>query len=118
MSQADVEKNGDGQPHRWDQEAAKAASLAAAEARTRNAEARKADPLHQVRESAGELVADLLKAARGQHPFTSLPPDKRLAALLRALEYGIGRPAPLRRPSEVAENADEADKVEEGLSIQ
>lgn len=123
---ADAESNGDGQRpgfdelgrHRWTQEEAKRASDLAAEARARNAELRKTDPLGLLRESAGDLLADLLKAARGQPPFTNLPPDKRLAALLRALEYSVGRPAPLRRPPEVAENADEAAEAEEGLSIQ
>ena len=107
--------NGDGQPYRWDPESAKAASEKAAEVRAERAAQRRADPLFLLREKSADLVADLLKAATGQAPYASLPADKRLAALLRALEYGIGRPAPRREPPKPD---DEDEKSEEGLSIQ
>lgn len=77
-------------------ESARAAGLKSAEARKARVARRAADPAFALREDLQEalpdLTADLLKAARGRAPFDTLPPDKRLAALFRALEYAVGRP--------------------------
>lgn len=50
------------------------------------------DPMKQVRDALPDLLGDLMKAARGLAPFDTLPPDKRLAALFRVIEYGAGKP--------------------------
>lgn len=38
------------------------------------------------------LARELLKAAHGRGRFSDLPGDKRLQAVLRALEWGLGKP--------------------------
>lgn len=53
---------------------------------------RKRDPLTPVRRALPELFKELLAAARGVGAWKDLPAEKRLAALTKAIEYGIGRP--------------------------
>lgn len=85
----------------------------AAQAVKDKAAARKANPALVVTEALPGLFGDLLRAARGEAPFETLPPDKRLAALFKAIEYGAGKPVASdkqRPPSDEAdpENAKEA----------
>src|SRR6187200_383289 len=67
-----------------------------AAARAANQARRKADPALAVRQDLSDalpdLVKDLLSAAKGMPPYETLPPDKRLSALFKALEYAAGRP--------------------------
>jgi hypothetical protein len=43
-------------------------------------------------EEADDLMKDLLAAARGREPYSTLSPADRFKALTLALAYGIGRP--------------------------
>lgn len=50
------------------------------------------DPLAYVRRQLPRLMRDLINAAMGRGKYHDLPSDKRLAALLKAIEYGVGKP--------------------------
>jgi hypothetical protein len=63
------------------------------------------------------LMEDLVKAAQGKPPYNDLPPDKRLAALFRAIEYGAGKPPPASKPAEPETNAAEEEHEAEGVTI-
>lgn len=78
----------------WSEEEAKRAAARSAEVRAKRAEARRdPPPARQTFEAAtGALALELVDAALGQGSFADLAPDKRLAALIKALEFGIGRP--------------------------
>ncbi len=99
-------------------ETAAAAGRKGAAAREVNRKRREADPAFALREDLKAalpgLTSDLLKAARGQHPYDTLPPDKRLAALFKALEYAVGRPGAIDKQPP----PDEAAKQEGGGSEQ
>jgi hypothetical protein len=45
-----------------------------------------------VRAATPALMGELLKAARGEEEFEGLTPAARLSAIIKALEYGVGRP--------------------------
>ena len=47
-----------------------------------------------VRSKAPDLMRELLAAAMGAGDFEGIKAETRVSAILRALEYGIGRPAP------------------------
>ena len=49
------------------------------------------------------LVKALMDAAFGRGPFENLPPDKRLSAVIKALEYAHGKPT-AKAPAPVAQN--------------
>ena len=46
------------------------------------------------RTKAPDLMKELLAAAAGTGDFLGIKAETRVSAILRALEYGIGRPAP------------------------
>lgn len=52
----------------------------------------KANPSLKMSRVLPELFDDLLAAAQGKGPYVDLAPDKRLAALFKAIEYGAGKP--------------------------
>lgn len=78
----------------WDAEAARDAGRKSGEARRRK---RDLSPVERAEEAAGrdapQLVKELLDAAHGRGSFEGLNADLRLKALIRALEYGLGRPS-------------------------
>ena len=43
-------------------------------------------------QAADEMAELLLKAAKAQGRFKDISPDKQVAAILKSLEYGVGRP--------------------------
>lgn len=77
----------------WDTESA-------AEAGRKSGEARRRASSMTVQERAqdaigrklGALTQELLNAALGEGSFSELEPKTRLQAVLRALEYGLGKP--------------------------
>lgn len=73
-------------------ESAAAAGRESARLQRERRAAEQADPALAMTRALPQLFADLLKAAKGEAPFDTLPPDKRLAALFRAIEYGAGKP--------------------------
>jgi hypothetical protein len=68
-----------------------------AAARWRRDRLKKEDPERYMRElfdaSKADLSQALLDAALGRNEWHDLPLDKRLAAITKALEYSVGRPA-------------------------
>jgi hypothetical protein len=44
-------------------------------------------------QASSEMAKELLKAARGEEPYDQLDVKERLGAVLKCLEYGIGRPS-------------------------
>jgi len=106
-------------PKLWTSETAAIAGRKGRASQLARAAARKSDPVTIVREALPDLFADLLKAARGEAPFHDLPPDKRLAALTKALEYGAGRPIAVDKGG-AAHSAGEGGGSEaaDGLSIE
>ena len=101
----------------WTSETAKEASKKGLDARQRYAEARKEDPLFDVKRLLPELFQDLLRAARGMPPFRDLPPEKRLMALTKAIEYGAGRPVTLDRLTPRAEDEDDDGREKPGSLV-
>lgn len=79
----------------WDKESAREAGRKGGAVGRETRAKKAADPLWDVKKALPDLFGDLLKAARGQAPFHDLPPDKRLAALFKVLEYGAGKPVSL-----------------------
>jgi hypothetical protein len=49
-------------------------------------------------EHVEELARTLIQAALGQGRFRDLPPRCQLTALMRAVEWGIGKPVMMDRP--------------------
>lgn len=83
----------------WTKDEAAAAAARSAEIRREEADrrrARLADPAPPARktfeDAAGLLALELVDAATGQGSFKDLAPDKRLAAVIKCLEFGVGRP--------------------------
>lgn len=76
----------------FDSETAAEAGKASGEARRRL----RKTPMDRAMEAAGraapQLLDDLLAAAKGEGVFADLPSKLRLTALMRALEYALGRP--------------------------
>lgn len=54
--------------------------------------AKRDDPMYGVRAALPSLVTDLIAAAQGRGVWKDLPLDKRLGALLKCIEYGLGKP--------------------------
>lgn len=76
-----------------DQEKATAAAKARNERLAQMTDTERAQALIQSKLSP--LTRQLLDAALGRKDFASLDPKERLAATIRALEWGIGRPIPM-----------------------
>ena len=109
----------------------------AREVKALKAERRRTDPSFAVREALPDLFSDLLQAARGQGKWggyvisacdkcaderrvaiPALMPDKRLSALFKALEYGMGRPIALDKQGMKPDHVEEEEVREtEGLAI-
>jgi hypothetical protein len=93
-----------------------------AAAKAVNQARRKADPAFALRqdlmEALPDLSRDLLKAARGIPPFDNLPPDKRLAALFKALEYAVGRPSAVDKQPAPDPTSKEGDETEQTGGIE
>ena len=70
-------------------EAGKQGGIASGRSRSQSPEER---AIAAVKRKAPDLMKDLLAAALGQAPFEQLKPETRVGALLRALEYGVGKP--------------------------
>jgi hypothetical protein len=77
----------------WTPEQAREAARKSHEVRRAN---RQKDPAVRatelVRTATPDLMGELLKAAKGQDDFADLSPAQRLSAIIKALEYGVGRP--------------------------
>lgn len=103
-------------------DAVAAGRLGAAAAKAKKDAKKDADPLwsmhDQLTKATPGLVRDLLRAARGQVPWKGLPPEKRLAALFKALEYAAGRPGTSPKTDVAVPTVDdEAEEAPSGLSI-
>lgn len=59
---------------------------------------RKVKDLDWLRTKAGVLLPDLVAAAQGTGRFESLPPSEQLKALLKVMEFGLGKPTTAQRP--------------------
>lgn len=44
------------------------------------------------KQEAPRMAAELIKAAKGHGDYKNLKPGEKLSAILRALEYGVGKP--------------------------
>lgn len=84
----------------WTKQEADAAAARSAEVRRQDAEEKRrrlAEPAPPARqtfeEAAGRMALELVDAATGRGDFKTLAPDKRLAAVIKVLEFGVGRPA-------------------------
>lgn len=51
-----------------------------------------------IRSRLGRLTAELLAAALGEGDFEELKPETRLTAILRSMEWGLGKAATAPRP--------------------
>jgi hypothetical protein len=79
-------------PHQWTSEEAAEAARQSHEVRRRRAELTPRQRAEEaISRETGALVKELLDAARGRNDFEGLPADLRLRALLKALEYGLGK---------------------------
>lgn len=59
--------------------------------------------------SAEALARELLNAALGRgHYAEDLKPKDRLQAVIKALEWGVGRPIPANPPQETSQTEDDA----------
>lgn len=65
---------------------------ASAEVRRKKAESRKTDPLFDIKANLPKNFKDLQAAASGTGAWKQLPLQSRLAALLKVIEYGVGKP--------------------------
>jgi len=59
--------------------------------RREDAKARKTDPLFGVKSRLSKHFVELEKAASGQGDWKDLPLPQRLSALMRVIEYGVGK---------------------------
>ncbi len=91
----------------WDKasaaDAGKKGAAVAAETKRR----KKSDPMFAIKKSLPALMQDLLSAARGAGEWAALPLDKRLGALLKAIEYGLGKPVGVDKQSPKDVNSDD-----------
>lgn len=55
------------------------------------------------RQSGNDLLEELEKAAKGHGEWEGLALDKRLSALIKAIEYRVGRPLPMDKGGDEAE---------------
>ncbi len=79
-------------------ETARAAGKASAEARRRKRELSAEErALEAIGARLGPLTKELLDAAMGEGAFEGLKPETRLTAILRALEWKLGK-APTAKP--------------------
>jgi hypothetical protein len=60
-------------------------------ARAAKLAARKKDPLLVVRDGLAESLQELVEASRGKGHWKDLPAQSRLTALLKVIEYGVGK---------------------------
>lgn len=72
----------------WNPQSAREAGLKSAAKR-----AERKPPQEIFQEAQSELANELVKAAMGRGKFSDLAPGQRLNAIIKALEFGIGRPA-------------------------
>lgn len=76
----------------WTTEQQRAAGIKGAAATKATYKRRREDPLYDVKRRLPQLFGDLLKAANGLPPYHDLSDKDRLGALLKAIEYGVGKP--------------------------
>jgi len=90
-----------------DRERAAAAGRKGAAQREKN----RADPRWAVKRQLGGLFSELLRAAKGEGSWKELPPAGRLQALLKAIEYGVGKPIGLDKetPKDTASEGNGAE---------
>lgn len=91
-------------------EAGRQGGAISAERRKQYAKARKADPLFTIKRNLQGHFKDLEAAARGTGPWKELPLSNRLAALLKVIEYGVGKPIGVDKQTKTPE----AGSAEEG----
>mgnify|MGYP005856785109 CR=1 FL=1 len=75
----------------------------------------KEDPLFLARDALPGLFNDLLRAAKGSGTWKTLPKEKRLVAILKLIEYGVGRPETMSK-AKVDQDVQAQDE-QEGLTI-
>lgn len=89
-----------------------------AAARAANRRLAEEDPIAyanlRLTENRARLVTELLSAALGRGDWKDLPLDKRLQALIKALEYAQGKPVTGRAASE----GDEEEVPRRGISVE
>ncbi|HLE82194.1 MAG TPA: hypothetical protein VJA25_13030 [Dehalococcoidia bacterium] len=91
-----------------DREKAVAAGKIGGAGRRREAKRRREDPLYNAKKALPGLMDELLKAAKGQGDWKGLTQRERLTALLKAIEYGVGRPTTVDKqgPKDVQSEGD------------
>jgi hypothetical protein len=78
---------------KWDAERASEAGRLSGLARRRKATMNPQErALDAISKGLGELTKELLDAAMGRGDFAALDPKTRVSALMRVLEYGLGKP--------------------------
>jgi hypothetical protein len=85
-----------------------AAGRKGAESRARNQEEVAREKLER---HLSKLTGELIKAAEGKPPFEDLAPKERLSAVIKALEFGMGRPAAGKRAAPEAPAAPTPDDL-------
>jgi len=77
----------------WDSDAAAEAGRRSGEARRRAAAMNPQErALDAITKKLGSLTNELISAALGEGSFAELDPKTRVSALVRVLEYGLGKP--------------------------
>jgi hypothetical protein len=104
-------------PGGWTTETARAAGKKSAAIRAAEKKLQQQDPLHAVKKALPSAFEDLLKAAKGEGAWKELSARERLQALLKVIEYGVGRSISLDKmtPKDVES---EGGGVEEPSSLQ
>lgn len=93
-----------------DSESARKAGAAGNETKRRRKEMTPAQRAREdIQSKVPALLKELLQAAEGKGDFDKLSPAMRLRAIMRALEYGIGRPAPVSGKAKVPDPGDPED---------
>lgn len=82
----------------WDSESAAEAGRRSAEVRRRKAQMSPEErALDAIGQKLGRLTGELLEAALGEGDFAELKPETRLTAILRAMEWKLGKPPTAKR---------------------
>lgn len=83
----------------WDEESAAEAGRKSGEARRRKSSMTPEErALDAIGGKLGDLTTELLDAALGHGDFAELKPETRLTAILRAMEWKLGKPPTAHKP--------------------
>ena len=96
----------------FDSETAREAGKRSAEMRARRRDKSPEErALEAIRERLGALTKELLSAALGEGAFADLKNEERLKAVVRALEWGLGRPTTVRPEQEAKATVPTAEEL-------